>query len=523
MDLSLLLDAIQVKKTLNHKNKKISKIAYHSNRSVPQSLFVCIKGYQTDGHDYAEEAINKGAVALVVERFLTDLDVPQYLVENSRVALAALADQFYEHPSKELTIAGITATNGKTSTTYMTHAIFGENKWKSALIGTIMVKYGDKTIPSVLTTPESLDLQGYLDNMRNNKVSHVSMEVSSSALDLNRVGNVAFDIVALNNVSPDHIDLHGSFEEYYNAKASLIRNATKNQFAVLNLDDHYSSDLQTQTAAQVVTYGIDNGNGHLAVKDLNLSPEGADFTVEVKKSFQTVDGKVIEPMSFPVEVSVMGYHSVYNALVAITIGLISGASIESIQKGIKKFKGVERRFQIIYDEEFKIIDDYFVNKDNVEATLKTLKQLEYNKLHLVYAVRGSRGVTVNRENANTLAKWIPELGLEKVILTISASHMRKKDVVQDEELEAVREELEKSGVEIEYHTEMPDALNAGLADVEPGDVLLLTGGKGMDFGAKYILNQILETRPDLNRDEILDPLKNRIAGMDESVLKEKKE
>ncbi|SFC69149.1 UDP-N-acetylmuramoylalanyl-D-glutamate--2,6-diaminopimelate ligase [Alkalibacterium subtropicum] len=522
MDLSLLLEAIEVEKSRNQKSIEIDKIAYHSSSCLPGTLFVCVKGYETDGHDYAAEAVDKGAVALIVERFLPDLAVPQFLVKNGREALAALSARYYQYPSRDLFLVGITATNGKTTTTYMTQAIFEENNWATGLVGTVMVKYADKAEPSKLTTPESLDLQEYFVKMNENHITHVSMEVSSSALELNRVNNVAFNIVALNNVSPDHIDLHGSFEEYYNAKASLIRDAGADQFAVLNLDNRYSADLQTQTAARVVTYGIEDQSGNIVVTNLNLTPQGADFTVEIREPFQMVSGEVIEPVSFPVSISVVGYHSVYNALVAITIGLISGVPIETIQKGIERFKGVERRFQIIYNKEFKIIDDYFVNKENIEATLETLNQLEYNDLHLVYAVRGNRGIQVNRENAQTLAEWIPRLGLEKIILTISESHMKNKDKVLDEELKVVREELEKTGVAIDYYKEMPPALDASLKDVKAGDVILLTGGKGMDFGAKYILNKILEQRPDLDEADVLSPLKNRVAGMDESILERSK-
>lgn len=519
MNLSILLEAIEVLDSKGHEEREIDKIAYHSSKCSPETLFVCIKGYQTDGHDYAEDAIANGATALIVEKFLPEIPVPQYMVRNGREALAALASRYFEHPSRDLFVVGITATNGKTTTTYMTRKIFEENKWETGLMGTIMVKYADKALPSTLTTPESLDLQEHFFHMKEKQISHVTMEVSSSALDLKRVNNVAFNIVALNNVSTDHLDLHGSFKEYYAAKASLIREASADQFAVLNLDDPYSADLKTQTVAEVVTYGIDASDGNVTVRNLNLTDQGAEFTVQINKPFQTVTGHTIDDISFPVSIRIMGKHSVYNALVAVTIGLLSDVSIENIQTGINKFQGVERRFQLIYDEEFKIIDDYFVNKNNIKATLETLNQLAYKKLHLVYAVRGNRGVQVNRENAQTLAEWIPRLGLGKVIVTSSESHMRQKDKVRNEELDAVREVLEKTGAEIDYFKEMPDALDAGLTAVSPGDIILLAGGKGMDFGAKYILNRILKERPELNISDVLTPLEDRVAGMDESVLK----
>lgn len=515
-----LLDAIKVKESKNHKEQMISEVAYHSGKVKQDTLFVCIRGYKTDGHQYAKQAVEQGATALVVEEFIPGLTVAQYLVEDSRQALAALGDQYYGHPSKDLNLIGITATNGKTSTSFMTNAILEENNWKTGLMGTVMVKFGDTLIPSVLTTPESLDLHEYFARMRDEEISHVTMEVSSSALDLARVGSVDFNIVALNNISREHIDLHGSFEEYYNAKASLIRDATEKEFAVLNLDDKYSASLVDETKASTVTYGIESEEGHLHCSNIDLSTGRGNFTVEIKRPFMTVDGNQVEKARFDISLSVAGYHSVYNALTAIAIGLISGISIETIQSGIKNFKGVERRFQFIYEEEFKVVDDHFANAGNINVTLETLTKMDYNNLHLVYAIRGSRGVTTNLENAETLAKWVPELGLKKVIVSLSESHVTDKDIVTPEELAAFEKTMKDVGVEVELHHEMPDALQSSLDQVEPGDLIVIGGAQGMDFGAKYILNQIVEMNPSLNAETILAPLEDRVAGIDESFLTE---
>ncbi|HAJ70394.1 MAG: UDP-N-acetylmuramyl-tripeptide synthetase [Alkalibacterium sp.] len=519
MQLSELLEAIKILEVKNEKDVEIKTITYHSKDTEKDSLFVCIKGYQTDGHQYAQNAVDNGAIALVVEEFLPNIDVPQYKVEDSRKALAAIADKYYDHPSKEMTMIGITATNGKTSTSFMTNAILEEHKLKTGLLGTVMVKFGETLVPSVLTTPESLDLHGYFNDMRKENISHVTMEVSSSALELSRVGNVSFDIVALNNISREHIDLHGSFEEYFDAKASLIRKARPDQFAVLNLDDSFSRSLIDETDASVVTYGIEDASGHLQCKDVDLSTGRGNFTVEINKPFKTINGDTIEKTRFKVSLSVAGYHSVYNSMAAITIGLISGVDIETIQSGIERFKGVERRFQFIYENDFKIVDDHFANAGNIEVTLETLTKMDYKKLHIVYAIRGNRGVTTNRENAQTLAKWVPELGIKKVIVSLSESHVIDKDDVLPEEMAAFREEMDKVGVEIELHKEMPDALESSLDQVETGDVILIGGAQGMDFGAKYILNQLVEKRPDLNAKEVLKPLDERVAGIDETFLK----
>ncbi|WP_208560686.1 Mur ligase family protein [Marinilactibacillus kalidii] len=515
-----LLGAIEVKESKNHKEQMISEVAYHSGKVKQDTLFVCIKGYKTDGHQYAQQAVETGATALVVESFIPELSVPQYLVEDSRQALAALGDQYYGHPSRDLNVIGITATNGKTSTSFMTNAILEEHKWKTGLMGTVMVKFGDTLIPSILTTPESLDLHGYFARMRDESISHVTMEVSSSALDLKRVGNVDFNIVALNNISREHIDLHGSFEEYYNAKASLIREATADEFAVLNFDDAHSASLVDETVATTVTYGIESDQGHLHCSNIDLSTGRGNFTVEIKRPFQTINGDWVKEETFDISLSVAGYHSVYNALTAIAIGLISGISIPTIQAGIKKFTGVERRFQFIYEGAFKIVDDHFANAGNIDVTLETLTKMDYKNLHLVYAIRGSRGVTTNLENAETLAKWVPELGLKKVIVSLSESHITDKDIVTPEEREAFEKTMKNVGVEVELHHEMPDALQSSLNQVESGDLIVIGGAQGMDFGAKYILNQLVEMDPTLDAKTVLAPLEERVAGIDESFLTE---
>ncbi|MER2063841.1 MAG: Mur ligase family protein, partial [Alkalibacterium sp.] len=272
MKLSTLLQSID---TFSEKNNEhdltINKLAYHSGKVERDTLFVCIRGFKTDGHQYAERAVENGAVALVVERFLPELDIPQFLVTDGRKALALLSDRFYGQPSQDMRVFGVTGTNGKTTITYMTDAVFRANALETGLIGTIMVKYKDTVLPSVLTTPESLDLQRYMCEMREEGVSHVSMEVSSSALDLNRTKNVAFDVAAFTNIHRDHIDLHGSFEAYFNAKASFIREALRKSVVILNSDEPLLEKLTEETEAQVVTFGIKNSDVHFHVSNIQTS------------------------------------------------------------------------------------------------------------------------------------------------------------------------------------------------------------------------------------------------------------
>jgi len=253
-----LLNSIQVKQTFNEKDLNIEGISYHSQKVTNGHLFVCIRGYKTDGHQYLPKAVKNGAVAAIVEEFQENISIPQYVVENSRIALARLGSAFYNNPSSKMKMIGITATNGKTTTSFMTNAMLENEGLKTGLIGTVVIKMHDYSTPAELTTPESLDLQYYLSQMVEREVSHVTMEVSSAALEANRVENVNYDIVTLNNISREHIDSHGSFEKYFEAKSSLITDASDKSFAVLNLDCPYSASLINKTKAEVITFGVNS-------------------------------------------------------------------------------------------------------------------------------------------------------------------------------------------------------------------------------------------------------------------------
>lgn len=512
MELEKLLSAIDVLESRPGPVKPISDLSYHSDRVTPGSLFVCIKGYKTDGHRFIKAAEGKGAAAAVVEIFQADVSIPQFRVIDSRRALAALADRFYNHPSEKLNLTGVTATNGKTTTTYMINHIFEEEGLNTGLIGTVIVKTGDLVQTAELTTPESLDLQRYFQQMLEKKVTHAVMEVSSSGLELQRVGNVAFDTVVINNISREHIDLHGSFEAYYKAKADLVRRAKSKQWAVLNMDCPLTAPLREETAARTLTYGFKNSDADITVQNLDLSSGRALFSVVIHRK-EPAELFASQPATFQVQLAVLGLHSVYNAMAAILVALLQGIPAKTISKALSSFGGVERRFELVFEDDFKVIDDHFGNAGNIQVSLETLQMMDYKKLHLVYAIRGSRGVTVNRENAEEIIRWAPKLDLKKVIATTSRSHVGEKDYVTDEELAIFKKTITESGIELDIFNQLPEAIAAGLAETGPGDVLLLGGAQGMDYGASVCLEQIHHLRPELPPDKVFAALKNRVAGV----------
>lgn len=505
MRLHEIIEAIDYLASKNDHNVNIDNIHYHSGRVEKNSLFVCVRGYKVDGHNYLKSAIENGACAAIVEEFM-DVDIPQFKVENSRLALALLADKFYGHPSSEMKVIGITASNGKTSTSFMLNNILEAHKLKTGLIGTVVVKIHDEQIPSVLTTPESLDLHHYFRMMRDKQVTHTTMEVSSSALELKRSAGTDFDIVTLNNITREHIDNHGSFEAYYNFKASLIREAKSEAVAILNLDDPYSIQLKDETNAKVISYGVNDSSGDIWIEDLDLSTGRARFTLHNKLGY--------EP--FEIKISIPGFHCVYNSLVAIGAAMVLNIPTSIIQKGIETLEGVERRFEYIFEDNFKIIDDHFANAGNINVTLETLDYMTYNKLHFVYAIRGSRGVTVNKENAEAIVAWSKKLGVDEIIATKSIGHVIWKDEVTKEEEEIFLKIMAEAGIKVHLFEHLEDAIAKSLGEVEDDDVILLAGCQGMDYGCNIALNQIELLRPDIPKSVLFKPLKTRVAGLLES-------
>lgn len=511
MNLEKILKGIDIIDKKNYQEDlDILGVANHTNDIEEDFIYVAIKGYISDGHKYMNKAIENGARAAVVEKFVEGVEIPQMKVKNTREALSKLSDNFYLSPSKSLRMIGVTATNGKTTTTYMLDKIFEKASIRSGMIGSVVVKMEDETIPSLLTTPESIDLQRHLSVMKERGIEQVAMETSSSALELYRVNDVDFDIVALNNLSREHIDQHGTFEKYWAAKSSLIRNAKSRAYAVLNLDDEHSASLIDQTNARVITYSLTKAEGNVYCKDLSLDNGRAKFTVVINRPFESIDGIKIEG-EFHISLRVPGYHSVANSMSAIVISLIDGISVADIQQGLKEFNGVERRFQYIYEDELVIIDDHFANKGNINVTLETLKYMEYKNLHLVYAIRGSRGVTVNRENAETIAQWKEKLGIDKIIATKSIGEVTKKDIVLDEEEEVFNEVMKANNIEIIPFNDLKEAISYAIEDSVEGDIVMLAGCQGMDHGGRIALELLKEKNPSLDEEKLFEPIRNRIV------------
>lgn len=511
MYLDELIGALIIKDCINYeKDIDIKGIAYHSARVDKGFLYVAIKGYITDGHRFVKEAEKNGVVAIIVEDFVKDCNLPQIRVENSRLSLSKLSAKFYNYPSKDMKVIGVTATNGKTTTTYMLNQIYESLGYKTGLVGSVMNKVGERYVPAELTTPESLDLQRLFRDMRDEDIHKALMEVSSSALELYRVNDVDYDIVSFNNFSREHIDQHGSFEKYWEAKSSLIRKAKLGSYALLNIDDGYIRTLVDKTKAQVITYSTNSHNGMIYPKDVELIRGRARFTVVIQEAF-TAFGKNIDKGEFEIVLGIPGLHSLENAMVAIAIALTDGVEIEAIQNALLKFKGVERRFEYIYENDYLIIDDHFANLKNIQVSLETLSQVPYDKLHLIYAIRGNRGITVNKENAEALVQWKDKLGLTEVVGTKSIGNVTSKDTVSVDEEKIFSDIINKSGIKLTLFDRLEDAIEYSLNSTKKDDIVLLAGCQGMDRGAKIALDYIHEHNPNIDKMILYKPLNRRVT------------
>lgn len=511
MKLKELIHAKDIKKSINLDDEmEIKGIGYHSGEIREGYLFVAIKGYVTDGHKYIKNAMDNGAVLAVVEEFV-DADIPQIQVENTRKILSTMSSIFYNHPSKDMKVIGVTATNGKTTTTFMLNQIYEEAGFKTGIIGSVLNKVGEDFAPAYLTTPESLDLHRLFDRMKKEKIEKVVMEASSSALELYRVDDVDFDIVSFNNFSREHIDQHGSFENYWQYKSSLITNVKEDGLAILNMDDEKIKTLLNKDRKNVIPFSIKDDQGSIYCENIELKMGRANFDVVIKEDIHLSSG-TIKKDRFHIALGIPGLHSMENAMMAIVIALSDNISSEVIMKALREFKGVERRFEYIYEEDFLIIDDHFANVKNINITLETLSKIPRNKLHLVYAIRGNRGLTVNRENAEALVSWKDELGLEEIIATKSIGSVTDKDKVSADEERVFKEIIHDSGLKLQLFDTLEESIKYSLKDMNKGDVVLLAGCQGMDYGGEIALNYLAEIMEDINEDQLFEPLKRRVVG-----------
>ena len=307
----------------------VKAISANSKTLRKGSLFVAVDGTKYRGSDFISEALRNGALCVVGSRSKTEesfKDVPFIKVRDSRLALAVLADEFFDHPSKKLKVAGVTGTNGKTTITYLIRDILKRADISSGIIGTINYCYQDKVIPAVNTTPGPIELQSLLNDMAKSACQYCVMEVSSHALSQERTAGIDFESAIFTNLTPDHLDYHKTLENYFLAKSRLFSALKTEAHAIVNLDSPYGARLRSLNRGRFVGYAIDSPADFKA-RDLSLSLEGSEFVLEARG------------MKSRIKTKLLGRHNILNILAAIAFGVTQKIELPQIQKAVEDFAG----------------------------------------------------------------------------------------------------------------------------------------------------------------------------------------
>ncbi|SJZ53889.1 Mur ligase family protein [Selenihalanaerobacter shriftii] len=467
----------------------ISGVTCDSREVKPGYAFVAIEGFKDDGNKYIENAIERGAKVIYTEQDIKDTNVPVVKVANARETLARLAHEFYDMPSNKLNLIGVTGTNGKTTTTHLIESLFANNDFETGLLGTVKTKIGDRIEEAKLTTPDAVMIHKYLREMVDRNVNIASMEVSSHGIKLNRIDGLDFDIVVHTNVTRDHLDLHNDFEDYLLTKKRLFQQCSEEKFALINIDDEYSEDIRREIPPYVITYGFSQESDVRAI-NLKYDNTGSHFTVVVQQELTTISGNKIQPQRFKIRLGLLGKHNVYNGLATIIIGLLYDLDIENIQEGLSKFKPFFRRLEVIYNKEFTVIDDCAHNPGNYQAVFNTIKDLDYNNLYIINSIRGNRGLTVNKENAEIISKHIPGLNVTELYITSCEKLVNQYDIVSSQERDLFISTLQNNNIDLRYFNRLKPCLYETVNKVDNGDLIVLLGAHAMDTASEITLNMI---------------------------------
>ena len=470
MKLNELLRALSEPKVIGESDQDITDVVYDSRKAHEGSVFFCIKGIEADGHDYANAATERGARAVVVQRELgLPEDVTQVVVKDSRDAMALMSAAFFGYPSRAMTMVGVTGTNGKTSTTYMVKSILESAGQEVGLLGTITNMIGDERIHAERTTPESVDLHRLLARMRDEGVDTVVMEVSSHSLKLKRVSGIRFDVAVFTNLTQDHLDFHGSWEDYFESKKILFGMCDK---AVVNLDDAASLKLVEGRAYPVTGFGI-REQAHIMAHSIEITPRGASFMLQ------------IGGQTLPVDLRIPGLFSVYNALAAAGIAHVLGATGRSILIGLEKLQSVSGRFEVLdtRGRDVTVILDYAHSPDGLDNVLSSIKEFARGRIITMFGCGGDR----DRGKRPLMGEIA---GRHSDLCVITSDNPRNEQplcIIND-----IKEGMIRTACEYVVIENRMKAIEYTLKQALDGDVVLLAGKGHEDYqeihGVKFHFN-----------------------------------
>jgi UDP-N-acetylmuramoyl-L-alanyl-D-glutamate--2,6-diaminopimelate ligase len=459
MQLKTLLSAVRVRKIIGPPDRAVESITYDSRRVQRNGLFVALRGEKFDGHDFVEQAIEKGASVIVAEREREFPRATYVVVENSRAALADLAAAFYGFPARKLKLAGVTGTNGKTTTTFLIQHLCEKASLRCGLIGTVRYQVGDRVLPAARTTPESLDLEELLAQIANAGCRAAVMEVSSHALAQDRTRGLEWDVAVFTNLTQDHLDFHGTMEMYFESKAKLFtelasQSRKRKPVAVINIDDRYGEQLLERLGkiVSVVTYGM-GVRADFRASNYRMEVGGASYRLDAR-------GK-----SYLVRIPLIGRFNVANSLAALAAANALGMSVREAVLNLAKSPQVPGRLEMVpAKRQFQVFVDYAHTPDALLNVLKTLRELEPGRLIVVFGCGGDR----DREKRPLMAQVV-DLSADYAIVT--SDNPRREDPA------AIISQIEKGFRSNRYEkiVDRAQAIGRAIEMARPRDVILIAG------------------------------------------------
>jgi len=478
MILQKLLEGLCVKEISGNSKVEMRGVAYDSRLVKKDFVFVGVRGFSVDGHSYIKDAISRGATAIVgenavdktvVKELATQQQCTYVEVADSRKALALISDTFYGHPSKSLSMIGITGTNGKTTTSYITKSIIEANGKSAGLIGTICYMTGESTTAAVNTTPESLDLQMYLSAMVSNNMNYAVVEVSSHALALKRVEGCSFNVAAFTNFSQDHLDFHKTMDEYFEAKRGLFKYLDSGGYAVLNADDHAIMNLADKLDCNVITCGTGN---RAMLRAENIKEYREDISGQMPGKIPGMSFDVKTPDgTIPVESEFMGRFNVNNILMSVGIAYALGISSDVIRQGIRSTRHVDGRFEKIDEgQNFLCIVDYAHTEDALEKLIEAARPVTTGRVITVFGCGGDRDIT-KRPHMGMVATEKSDF----VIITSDNPRSESPEVIVRDIVGGIK----KSNFKVQH--DRAEAIKEAVMMAEKGDTLLVAGKGHEDY------------------------------------------
>jgi len=463
MKLKRLIEALSnVKKVEGKASLEIKGLSCDSKSVKDAYVFIAIKGARFNGEDFINEAIDRGAYAVVLEydktkTFSFTRGVTFIYVNDARRALSEIAMAFYGDVSARMRLIGVTGTNGKTTTTYLLEGLFDAISEKAGIIGTINYRFGNRLIPASNTTPGALGLYSLLSNMQKEKVKNCILEVSSHSLDQGRVDGLSFDIAIFTNLTSEHLDYHKDMENYFASKAILFTKIKQGGYAIINKDDPYAERIikkvRSDKKADVITYGIEQ-EADVSAREIKFSTKGLRFKLRAAGGSIEITSRLI------------GRHNAYNILAAASAGITIGMDLSQIRSGIEKIVTLPGRLEKIdCGQDFLVFVDYAHTGNGLENALKTVRELKPKRILTVFGCGGDRDKSKRPE----MGRISSELS-DKIFITSDNPR-------NEEPLDIIKQIIKSIAHKKNYVVEVDrlKAIEEALKEAKKGDVVLVAG------------------------------------------------